>query len=109
MKRERISVRSSIDSFVWFSTTEANLQEAKIIRYLPLRLFFGDPVPKEKDGIVDAIVETIREFDFEYYYQEQAESGSWRQTIWMRTIGFFSRKDVQDRLAKIEDAFTTKF
>jgi hypothetical protein len=106
---EQLRNRSALDSFVWFSTVEANLQDAQIIRYLPLRIFFGDPVPPHKDKIVDALVSALSPFDFAFAYEERPVAGSWFQNIWMRTKALLSRKEVQDRMAKFEEALTAKY
>src|SRR5439155_22633610 len=82
-----------------------------IQRYVPARVYLADPLPdrmmiQEITGALESLLKTeqLQKAD-----ELPEESGSFWQTLWFKTTGFFSRTDVQHRLQKAERAIEVAY
>src|SRR5207248_598252 len=69
-------------------------------------IYFGDPVPgvDVREGIVSRCESFVGSMGFKRAYELPVESGSWLTEIWMRGMGLWRQKEVQERVAKLEEA-----
>jgi hypothetical protein len=103
---EQVASAYGLHEFIWFMTSGADVMNAKTTRYIPLRLFLGDPLPDEaaRQRIVSAVEELVEPLGFERSYELPEESGSWWKRLLLRTKGVFTNEEVQRRLRTAEKA-----
>jgi hypothetical protein len=107
---EQRETKDTIHSLLWLLESGADVRAASITRYVPVRIFLGNPVPdKEVCQELIARIEALFEpLDLERAYELPEESGSWWKRIVLRTKGFFTHEEVQKRLQKAERALEVK-
>jgi len=108
---ETTEIGYGLHEFIWQLSTGANIEQTKTIRYVPLRLFLGDPIPDEKtrQDIVSAVEQLFAPLGFERSYELADESGSWWKKLLLRTRDFFTSSDVQRRLRTAEEAIEAHY
>lgn len=104
--QEQRAAADDFHSYVWLINSGANVDEARIIRYIPTRIYVSDPVPAREvlDEIGRSVELLLGPDEFGVANELPEESGSWWKRAWLKTKLFFSRADVQDRIGKAERA-----
>jgi len=105
------ATKDTLHSFLWLLSSGANITKARVTRYVPVRLYFSDPVPDERtrETIISAIVDLVEPAGFERSYELPEESGSWWKRFVLRTKGFFTQEEVRSRLQIAERALEVTY
>jgi hypothetical protein len=109
LKGQKQNVRDlgdEIHDYHWLASVRANMGKVSMQRFLPVRLFLGDPIPEEHD--LDLLVWSIQRlcesFGFVVAEEFPPESGSWWKRFVMKTKEVLTHKEVTGRLKKAEKA-----
>lgn len=110
-RADQVGATYGLHEFIWLLTSGADITGAKTTRYVPLRLFLGDPLPDEatRQRIVAAVENLLEPLGFERSYELPEESGSWWKRLLLRTKGFFTHDEVQKRLRTAEQALEATY
>ena len=105
-RAEYFQTKSELYDLVWLASIGADVSETEMVRYVPLRVYFDDPVPdyKVREQIISEFESFAASAGFVTAFRLPAETGSWYEELWMKTKGLFKHKDVQERVAKLEEA-----
>ena len=105
------SVAVDLHSYLWATLAGIDFSKAQIVRYLPVRVFVGDPVPEEAvlDQLVSAVKELGNTLDLEPAEELPAQKGSWFKTWIEKTKRAFRHEEVQEALEKGRAALEKKY
>jgi hypothetical protein len=108
---DQLVTKHTLHDFIWMLSSGADIENASMARYVPVRLFLGDPIPTEesRELLVDALMGLLEPLGFERSYELPEESGSWWKRLVLRTKGFFTQDEVRKRLETAERAVEVKY
>ena len=111
LQASQTSTAHSLHEFIWMLSSGADLTEARTTRYVPLRLFVGDPVPDEasRQRVITAVEALLEPLGFEPSFELPEESGSWWKRLLLRTKGALTHAEVQKRLKTAEQAIEANY
>ena len=106
----QLVTKHTLHDFIWMLSSGVNIEHARMTRYVPMRIFLGEPVPGEESRkhLVDALVGLFTPLGFERSYELPEESGSWWKKLVLRTAGVFTQDEVRKRLDTAERAVEVK-
>jgi len=95
-----------IHDYHWLASVRANIGKVSMQRFLPVRLYLGNPIPEERDLtlLVRAIQGLGESFGFVVAEEFPPESGSWWKRFVMKTKEMLTHREVTGRLKKAEKA-----
>lgn len=110
-RQRATQLASDLHSYLWLASTGADFASARIARYVPVRVYVGDPVPDaaKLGRIVEALKELGDAIELEPAEELPEESGSWFKRLFLKTKTIASHKEVQDGLAKAKAAVETTY
>lgn len=108
---EQSATAYGLHEFISLLSAGGEIGSARTTRYIPLRLFLGDPVPDEsiRQKIVAAVEELLKPLGFERSNELPEESGSWWKRLLLRTKGMLTHDEVQKRLRTAEQALEATY
>ena len=99
-EQELVGARSELHAFLWATSCGVNLAEAELVRFVPSRLYVGDPLP-DSDRLA-RLVEALRRFagtlDLLPSEELPEESGSWWKKLFFKTKELATHPEVRDTL-----------
>ena len=100
------ALADDLQDFSWLSSAGADIAQVPMHRYVPVRVFFADPVPKEQtlQALMKAVESLSESIGFVKTDEFPPESGSWWKRVVLKTKELLTHKDVRDRLEKAEMA-----
>lgn len=110
-KPEQLQIRDTLDDLIWKLTYDVDLRAVQMQRRVPMRIFFGDPVPEEfmRDDLLSDLGHILKEAGLYFDYLLPEEKGSWWQKIYLVTGEILTKDEVQKRLDLIEAALKTAY
>ncbi len=111
MQEDQQGTKDTLHSFLWLLSSGADITKARVTRYVPVRIYFVDPLPDEstRRTIIAAIEGLVGPAGFERLYELPEESGSWWKRLVLRTKGFFTQEEVRSRLQTAERALEVTY
>ena len=108
---DQLVTKHTLHDFIWMVSSGVNIENARMTRYIPVRLFLGAPVPGEesRERLVDALIGLLKLFGFERSYELPAESGSWWKRFFLRTQVLVTQDEVKKRLETAERAVEVNY
>ncbi len=108
---EQVVVKSSVHDLIWQITTGINFDEAKVVRYVPVRIYFSDPVLESahRETTVAAIERIVQPFGLERTYELPDETGSWWKKFVLRTKEALTHHELQKEFEAIEKALKANY
>lgn len=103
---ELTEYKRDAQDYFWLLGTGADIKHVKLIRYVPVRAYISDPVPKRAtlNNLVESIEKLVAEFGFDKTDEFPEEDGSWWKKLVLKTKEAMTQKEVADRLEKVERA-----
>jgi len=113
LKEEIYKFKSSLDGqrqvaqdYFWLLTSGADINEVKLPRFIPVRVYIPNPVPKKTilNQIVSSLEMLLGDIEFETTDDFPEESGSFWKRLFCRAKELSTQKEVVDKLRKAERA-----
>ncbi len=92
-----------IEQYMFALSLGVNLDEISLNRYIPVRVYFEEK-SDNVDKIFDTIIKYLNKNGFNSAVEFPVEHGSWFKKIILRTKDILSKKEVKERLEKVEKA-----
>jgi len=111
LRADETSIAYGLHEFIWMLSSGTDIKDARTTRYIPLRLFVGDPLPDEasRQRIIAAVEALLDPLGFERSHELPEESGSWWKKLLLRTKGAFTHAEVKKRLKTAEQALEANY
>lgn len=111
-QRDRTTlVEADLHSYLWLASTGADLTQVEMTRFVPLRLFVGDPVPDADalESLVRAFLALVEPVGLKLSEDLPPESGSWWKRLVLRTKAWMKQPEVQDVTDKAKAALELQY
>ena len=74
-----VSTAAELHTYLWIASTGADFSKMRVTRYVPVRVYVGDPIPNAQvlDGIVAAIERFAGAIELDKAEELPDEGGSW--------------------------------
>ena len=105
-KEEITAFRRTSQDYLWLLGAGVDITKVELNRYIPVRIYLSDPVPKQEilNKLSDSIVKLLDDAGFERSDDFPEETGSWWKRFVFRTKNAVTHKEVTDRIKKVERA-----
>jgi hypothetical protein len=102
---------SELHSFLWAVTSGVDVAKAKLVRYVPVRIYIGNPVPDTEvlEAVGAAFGELTSAMELEVAEELPARQGSWFKSLFRRTKEALRDDELKPTFDKAKAALEMKY
>lgn len=110
-ERTQAQHASELHSFLWAATSGVDLKRAKLVRYVPVRIYVGNPVPKKAalEKIDNALAFLAEAMALDPAEELPAREGSWFKSLFRKTKEAVTAEEVKPVFDRTKAALEMRY